>query len=374
MSTPIRRTAASVASLLFLSVVAVSAETAPAVHITYAATDQEATVVLAALSELSGVHQELEVELLVSGLGNDKPVFHLEDAAPAGQRQALAHALGCWWEEKPDHGMLFTRQPHLSQGRLEVRNFPSALRGNPSLEGLARQLMVPWLGGDAGLSLHAEDGAWTATLDSSGHAHLLEVLDLLERAQPRCLQIFTDPDLPDLDLPSPAVHATTWHSLAEQLGRAAHLSVSIGFGLLTVPPPAGGISIPATRLGDLPRRLSVVGIEAGFLHGVLCLDDRMIEEREHPGQCRRLALLPIPHLATTPIEGECIATALRRHVRPERWQLPGAGIHYLEPSHALLVAADPATQAAVLEALDLIDRLGVETGLATLAADAPGGR
>jgi hypothetical protein len=62
-----------------------------------------------------------------------------------------------------------------------------------------------------------------------------------------------------------------------------------------------------------------------------------------------------------------VAATIRRHVQPDWWTLPGAGIDYLPSTGCLLVAGDAEVQHAVLDAVGVIDSLGMEVGLAAIA-------
>src|SRR4051812_10416163 len=62
--------------------------------ITFSASDVAASDALGALVALSGAPQHIDPSIL-SGIPNVS--LFLDKASPAGQRQAFAHALGCWW-------------------------------------------------------------------------------------------------------------------------------------------------------------------------------------------------------------------------------------------------------------------------------------
>jgi hypothetical protein len=323
-------------------------------------------------SEMAATRYELDTGALVAGLGSMRIDVVLVDASPAARRQALAHALGCWWALAPG-GVVLTRAATL------VSSCTSTLVNYPAYEDLVRRLLKPWLGRDAGLSLLPDIGTWSATLDAAGQARLSEIISVLEQGRAQCASIISDPDLPDLERPlSAAVHAGSWPALVEALSSAGACSVSLAASAARGPFPGGGVAIGACRLGEVPAALLSAGIAARFLHGVLCLarsGAREAGEGQHPGQRRLLALLPIAHLAATRLDGELIATSLKSHSgrRDDWWAQPGADLVYLPPLHALLVAGDAAIQLEVLAGLHRIDRLGLAEGLRGLEAGGPGG-
>jgi hypothetical protein len=328
-------------------------------------------------SEMAALRYELDVGTLVAGLGSARIDMVLVDASPAARRQALAHALDCWWAAAAG-GVVCTRSPTLPAGRLLVSSCTSTLVNLPAYEDLVRRLLQPWLGRDAGLSLLPDIGLWSATLDADGQARLNEIIGVLEQGRAQCASTIPDPDQPDLERRlSRDVHAGSWPALVEALSAAASCSVSLDHATARGPFPGGGVAFGPCRVGEVPSALQAAGISARFLHGVLCLARSGAGgplERQHPGQRRLIALLPIAHLAPTRLDGELIATSLKRHSgsRDGWWAQPGADLVYLPPLRALLVAADAATQQEVLAGLHRIDRLGLAEGLRALAAASQG--
>jgi hypothetical protein len=331
---------------------------------------RDSGAVLGALSALTGERHELAIDLLVAGLGDARPLLRLSQATPAGARQALAHALDAWWLGDADGGVTYLRARRLPHGRLGVRSLTSVVRGRPGVERIVSELLDPWLGGDAGISLTSEDGVWSATLDDEGHARLVEAIDLIERSTPRASALVGDPDLPDpRRLLAAPLRAASWTELVDRLAPAGGISVSVAPALAARAFPAGGVALAPIALGGLPRALVAAGVPAaGWCHGVLCLaatpDDGERLEREHPARRRRLALIPVPHLVRDQGDGERLAGRLRATVCPWWWSEPGAGLRHLDGASALLIAADPPVLHRVLEALALLDRQ-------VLAAPAP---
>jgi hypothetical protein len=342
-------------------------------RVTSSASDQDVSLLLATLGALSGESYEPELDLLASGVSTTRASLVLADAGTASCRQALAFALDCWWADGPAGQITLLTGRHLPQGPLQVQSLGSTLRRQSEVLPLVERLMVPWLGGDAGISLLPSDGLWTATLDGEGQRRLLELLTLLERPAPQVSSHVPDAAQPDpRRFTTAPLRATSWVALMEGIGRVSGISLSLSPLLRLRVFPAGGIELERQPLGSLVQALQAHGVTATWCRGVLCLGEAgrapELVEREHPGQRRRLAVIPIGHLVSGPFDGELVATALRTRVAPAWWTQPGAGLVHIERFRALLVAADPATQQAVLAALGAIDRLGLELGLQSLGS------
>ncbi len=336
---------------------------------------RDSGAVLATITALTNERHELDVDLLIAGLGEAHPLLRLRQASSAGVRQALAHALDAWWITETDGGVRYLRARRLPHGRIGVRSLTSVVRDRPGAERIVRELVDPWLGGDAGISLTPDDGVWSATLDDEGHARLVEAIDLIERSQPRASALIGDPDLPDPQRRlSASLRATSWTELVEQLAAVGGISVSVAPDLTARAFPSGGLTLTPLALGMLPQALVTAGIPAaGWSHGVFCLSasagDGEHIEREHPARRRRLALIPVPHLVRTSADGERLAGQLRASVAPWWWSEPGAGLRYLDGASALLIAADPPVLHRVLAALALIDRQGPDAAAPSRTAE-----
>ena len=330
---------------------------------------RDSGAVIAALTALTSERHELDVELLIARLGEAHPLLRLRQASSAGARQALAHALDTWWIAEADGGVRYLRTRRLPHGRISVRSLTSVIRGRPGVERIVRELVDPWLGGDAGISLSSEEGVWSATLDDEGHTRLVEAIDLIERSNPRASALIGDPDLPDPQRRlASAVRATSWTELVERLAVAGGISVSAAPDLVTRSFPTGGLTLAPVTLGALPQALITAGIPAAaWSHGVLCLaastDNGERLEREHPARRRRLALIPVAHLARTASDGARLAGHLRTTIAPWWWSEPGAGLRHLEGAGALLIAADPPVLHLVLAALTVIDHQGLDAAV-----------
>jgi len=362
---------------LLLALIGRSLMAAEAARLTYGGLGVDGQTALTTLTEMTATTFELDTACLVEGLGSARLAFSLVDASPASRRQALAHALGCWWALSAHGRIVLTRSPLLPQGPLLVTTCTSTLVHVPGYEELIHRLLVPWLGGDAGLSLLPDTGIWTASLDAAGQSQLTEIISLLEHGSAQCASSLGDPDCPDLlrVLTTPC-HATSWTGLVDGLATAMSCSVSIDAMTTAGPFPGGGVSIGLCHVGEVTDLLQDAGLTARFINGVLCISRTglpMPVPREHPGQRRRIALLPIAHLAASRIDGELIVTTLRRVTGREEdwWAQPGAELDYLEPVHAVLVAADLPTQMEVLRALGCLDRLGLAEGVHHLEVHAP---
>jgi hypothetical protein len=366
---PVRQSLGPAGLLALVALVLPRGGAAETSRLTYRGLDVDGQSALTTLTEMTTTRFELDVSALVEGLGSANLAFLLLDASPASRRQAIAHALGCWWADTPAHGVILTHASHLPNGPLLVNSFTSTLIRYPAYEDLVRRLLLPWLGGDAGLSLLPDSGMWTATLDAAGQARLSEIISILERGTAQCASMLGDPDQPDLErVVTTPCHATTWTALIEGLATGCSCSVSVDRTTRSGPFPGAGVSIGLCHLAEVPALLRDAGLTARFLHGVLCISRRGLPppcDRQHPGQRRLIALLTIPQLAASRVDGELIATSLKRltGVADDWWSQPGADLVYLEPLHALLVSADLPTQMEVLAAVGLLDRLGVTEGL-----------
>ncbi len=339
------------------------------------AAGMEAGQALGTLVELSGVAQRCDVDLLIAGASARSVVIQLVDAGLATQRQAFAHALGSWWAIAPGSGaIIYTRDAHLPHGAQTPRWATSGLRERPALEPAVAALLAPWLGGDAGLSYEPAQGLWPATLDAAGHAHLTEILSLLERPAPQCPDLVPDAEQPDLErrIETP-LRAETWGEMARLLSAAGAISVALGPGL----PASASARDIVLEPGSIAEACAAItrgeraALHAEFSHGVLCIDTSAIEDREHPGTRRRLAVLPIGHLLRSDLDGELLAVAITHGIAPEWWKQPGAGITYLRETGSLLVAAEPRTIHMVLDAIDRLDQLGFEQGLPLIDSGEP---
>jgi hypothetical protein len=334
----------------------------------------DAMQALAAVSQLNGTDQEMCEDDLLAKLGSRLVTFRLVDAAAAGQRQAIAHALDTWWQINPDprkrERILYCRAQSLPHGVIEPRTHTSTLAKNPGIEPVVTSLMRPWLDmPDAGLAYVAEDGMWLAALNSDGHAHLDAVLSVVERGEPQCPSLIPDADEPDERVTlGKALRADSWTDLALRLSRELKISVSVS------PRLAERSARPELTAGALPAirdQLERAGAVVRSIHGIMCLDTQPIVDRELPAQRRRLALLPIGNLARAGVDAELIVVSIKRRVAPASWELPGWGIHQIAANRALLVAADVPTIAQVLDALDRIDALGIDAAFASPGPESP---
>ena len=252
--------------------------------------------------------------------------------APAGLRQALAHALDCWLVPDQDGSWRLTMTPALVQGPLRVRVHPSRLIDRPEAEDLVLSRMRPWLHGHAGIVLEPRSGAWTATLDAAGHARLVALLAALDGDRPAAPALITpesvDPSIPELV-------AAPWQSWSDTL--AAHLGETVSVV------PQATASGPRLAPGSLDRALSAHGLRARRIHGIWCIGTASPTDR-HLGLTRiRDALIPVAHLGSAvdgiapgPADGPLIA------------RLPWAP--------ALLVTGTPEQIHAVLARLEALDR------------------
>ena len=342
-------------------------------RVTYNASNQEVSDLIASVGSLSEDAYQPDIHLLLTGINATRATVSLVNASPATCRQALAFALDCWWAHDSDGNIALLTGNSPPQGPLLVRTCTSTLRRQPSIPPLVERLIAPWLSGDAGLSFLPEDASWAATLDKEGHRRLFELLRVCENLGARATTRVADVDLPDLRrLTSKDLAIHSWDTLVNELAQSMHASVALAPRLQLQAFPPTGMRIRQQALGQIISSLHEYGIRARWSHGVLCLSENGRPparfNREHPAQRRQLALIPIGHLITSELEGNILATMIKNYVAPGSWDLPGTALELLDHNRALLVAGDLDTQHAVLEAVNAIDRLGMELGLQTLAA------
>jgi hypothetical protein len=335
-----------------------------AARVTYLCQNLTAQRALDLLSDMGDTNQELATEDLVAGVGESLITFALTDATLAMQRQAVAHALGCWWASAPERGIVYSRSQAIPGSQLNVRAYTSGLRG-ANWEPLALQVMRPWLmAPGTGLSHQSDIGLWSATLDNHAHAQLVQALSLLERPVPQCPPLIPDPDCPDPRARlNGQIRVSSFTDLAADLSRAGKISLSIGPALHKT---QVDFVLERLPLSDLCSQFVRHDIRAQFIDGVLCLDRQPILERAHPGERRRLAVIPIAHVAANALDAELMTAAIRQRVAPSWWDMPGAALALLPTQSSLFVSADAPTLHAVLDAVDRIDRLGLAEGLSAL--------
>lgn len=279
--------------------------------------------------------------------------FATGDEAPA---QALAHALGCWWNLGADGPLRFDRAARLVPGRQEVRAYPSPLARRPAAEAIALRLMDPWLGGAGGLVLDLPTGAWSATLDADGHAQATWLLTAFTAPRGQAPHLLPDPADPGpmLALPRPPAGADlfAWTvDLARLTGLSAALATTAD---PAAPAPAGS---PAT-LGEALAALAAARFPTAVVRGCLCVGTAPPSDRRHPAQRRAVAVMPAGHLCRDDAELTELASLLAARVRPEAWNLPGWGIAPLPWNRSILAAGDPPALHAVLAALEAADAAG----------------
>jgi hypothetical protein len=362
----------SLLALVMIASIAAADNALPqAARVTYMCQDQSAQRALDLLSDLGETNQEIATEDLVAGLGKSPITFALADATLAMQRQAVAHALGCVWARAPARGIVYSLSQALPGTQLNGRAYTSGLRG-ANWEALARQIMRPWLlTPGTGLSHQSDVGVWSATLDNHGHAQLVQALSLLERPAPQCPPLIPDPDCPDPRARlNGQIRVSSWTDLAADLSQAGKISLSIGPALRKT---EVDFVLEPLPLADLCTQFIRHDIQAQFIDGVLCLDRQPILERAHPGERRRLAIIPISHIAANALDAELVAATLRQRVAPAWWDMPGAVLSLLPNQSSFFVSADVPTLYAVLEAVASIDRLGLAAGLSALSPQ-PGAR
>ena len=342
-------------------------------RVSYQAADQEVADLLAGLGTFNNEHYQPDIDMLISGIGATRARFSLINASSTACRQALAFSLDCWWAHESPGTIALLTSNNPPQGVLSVRTCTSTLRRQSTIPPLVDRLIAPWLSGKAGLSCLPEDATWAATLDANGHQRLFELLRVCERLSARATTRIADVDMPDLRrLTSREMTVHNWGALVEELAQSMQASIAIAPLLQLQKFPLGGVRVRQQTLGQIITTLREYGIVSRWSHGVLCLSENDRQparfDREHPAQRRQLACIPIAHVLSNALEGEVLTTMIRRYVSPSSWDLPGAGLELLDQNRVLLVAGDIDAQHAVLEAINAIDRLGLELWLQSLAA------
>lgn len=343
-------------------------------RVSWSADHKPLATALGELAQLSDEAPSLAFDVATTAAATRPATLALRKAEPLALRQAVAHAAGLWWAIDPASGKAsLTADPHLPRGVLRVRAHPSGLLRNAQVEAAVRTLLAPWMGrpagstgGDATLSYDPAGGTWTAVLDADGQAQLVDLLSLLQLPRPQAPDLVPDDETPDPRAPvTAALDPGSWSAWTAGLATALGASVSLAPGLddgATAP----ALTLAGTR-GEVAATLARAGLRATAIHGVWCLGRDVPEDRQHPALRRRLAVLPIPHLAADEEAGQRIATVVREALPVSTWQQPGWDLRWSVPSHGLLVAADAATIHRVLDALDVLDRLGPVAGSQALA-------
>ena len=359
--------------------------TCPAAELlTWNANAQPLGRALADLGRLSNDTPSLAFDLATSPVGAKPITVCLRAAEPAAVRQALAFSVGVWWAEDAAGGVSLTSDARPPRGPLRARTHSSGLRNTPATEKLVRELAAPWLGAGPGfgptgdrqelatLTYVPENGLWLATLDANGQARLVEILTLLQLPTPNVPPLVPDPGTPLGDqLLSNPIGVMPWSDWVTALASATGHSVSLAPGIAGV---RAAPEIRARTIAEIPAALAIAGIRSACIQGVWSLSSTGVpDDREHPVQRLRYGIIPLPHLAADDAAGQRLAANLRTHVVPDAWTRPGWDLAWLPtiagiaPAKGLLIAADPGTIHAVMDACDVLDRLGVEAGLEALA-------
>jgi hypothetical protein len=287
-------------------------------------------------------------------LQNQRVWFILTGPGPDEARQALAHALSCWWS-----GGSFSRNRQLPDQTMSVHAFPPLPAIQPGAESLMRRLMEPWLAGDGGLVLDLQSRVWTVTASSSGQQHCEQLLTAMGDPHPRAPNLLPAARLPEIAISRPPA-GSTLGDWAIDLGRVAGISVALGPDL---DPAAASPARTPMRLVDVMSACAAQGIQSGFHHGVLCLSAGAILDRQHPAERAAIAILPVGHLTRDADRLATLAAQLGARVAPQDWDLPGWTITPLPARAALLVVGSPEAIHAVMTALEAADQAGLDAWL-----------
>lgn len=282
--------------------------------------------------------------------------FALPGSGPHTARQALAHALDCWWTS-PANGQL-TRSRRLSAASAEVRSFPPLPHTPVGSEALLRRILDPWLEGDGGLALDTATGAWIATASPGGLDRFELLLAALADPSPRAPHLLP-PGLPESAW-SRTPRGLDLGSWCLDLAACSGLAVSLaGDCDPAAPAPAGS---PDT-LAAATAILAANGLSVAVHHGCICIGQAEPTDRLHPAERATIAVLPIGHLCRDEAEDALLATQLGNRVARWAWDMPGWIMAPLPWRRSLLVVADPPTIHQVMTALESADLVGLDAWL-----------
>ena len=328
-------------------------------RISVSITDMPAGTALATLSELGDNQFQPDAASLGPGEMARQLSIELVQASPEQTATALAHALGAWWLPESGRSFILTRSPAVpNPGTLSTKAYSSKFIKQPEIEATVQAALAPWLGGKRGLAYHAESGRWYATLDESGHERLRQVLTLLERPNAS-----VPPGIPNAADPLPterldqSVEATSWPELLEKLAHASGRSVSIS-ATLAAQPLGAPIHLAPQALTTLPIALQQADVQARWLAGVLCLDDKAISAAEHPALDWYPALIPLGHLGDN-LTNQTLTVRLESRIDAQVWQRPGTSITYLAEYGMLFASGRNQTIQTLVNHIDALDRSGV---------------
>ena len=314
--------------------------------------------VLAALRNLGLGRHEVPITVATDGALPRTLTIHLARADVAAVRQALAFAVDGWWSEDGQGTTLYRPDLTLPLGPLSSRTYTSNLIGRLDRERLVQEVLAPWLGrAGCGLALDAGSGTWAATLDSDGHRRLIEVLDLLERGTASVPSWIPPPGnrAPDLRL-GHGIQSDSWDHLALTLGQVLGVSIALH---PRMPPISGVITLPAGSLAEASTRLAALGLGQAWINGVWCWGGEAPQDRQHPAQRRRLALVPAPSLCDE-TSLLLLRGALGRH--DPAWTMPGACLVATAPD-LLLVGSDVQRIHRVWDLAESSSRIGLDAAL-----------
>ena len=286
----------------------------------------------------------LDGAMLLAGDAARPVVAGCPDGEALRRRQALSHALGCWYALDGRGGWVFTRSSTLPSEGCTSRIHPSALAQRPGLEQQVQLSMAAFLGEPAGIAFNPIDASWVASLTQPGHQALVRLLSALER--PGVIPPFASAAPPEVH--GPALPAAAWPD------QTAALVTTWGIAVAVAPETAAEApAISAGSAAELPDRLRESGVQAAWINGVLCIGTPAID-RLHPGQRAAWVVIPVPHLAHRSGDEQRLATTIT-----EAWPLawkdqPGWMVAALKGS--LFISADAAGIHHALATLAALDR------------------
>ena len=289
-------------------------------------------------------------------LAGQRVWFALADNDPVPARQALAHALGCWWTAAPS-GQI-TREARLSGQDASVQAFPPLPFTPSGSEALLQRLLDPWLGGNGGLALDTGTGSWSATASPTGLARLEQLLSAMGDPSPRAPHLVSA-DPPGRPFPR-SPHGADLGSWCIDLAACAGVAVALASDSNpAAPAPTGTV----TTVNEAIAAVTASGLSAALHHRCLGVGLAAPVNRLHPAERATVAILPIGHLCRDDAQVVQLSAQLGARVTPQSWDQPGWAIAPLAWRHALLVVADPPTIHLVMTALEAADQIGLEAWL-----------
>ncbi len=309
-------------------------------RISLAAQDMNGMSIAAVFSESTQGNYIFGHDLIQNNIQNTQPLLLLRDIPITQAKQALAFSLNCWWSPRPDGTVFLSQSNKLSVNTAlsnSVRSYGPE-NGSAMLP-LVRQLLEPWLVDQASIDYMGH--TWSATLSPEGLQHFHNILACLESPKHPIPMLAEAIHLPSQQAhTTSALYADSWNELFINLHRKGCAGISVRPQLLRQPFSAP-ITIPKCTLRDIPRHLQKVGVQAAWIHGILCCDlateNTQLCSHTHPAWQRVIVRLPV---LSDPLTLATIhAQISQRH--QDLFSQPDFALYALAHNNSLLIAAPP---------------------------------